>query len=263
MRGTREVAIERLASALDRTVCHGIATNRRYLASVLRSDAFRGGDFGTALVARHHHDATVPTWLEALAAAALALTGARPIGPHWLGWTSSGWSECELPLEVDGVPRRWRLCGARGDWRLECGDALHRLAALDDREPGLLRARIDGRDVAAVITKHGAQCWLQADGDAIEVHDGRFSAAATSRAEAPGSVHAPMHGRLLHLPETGRVVAKGDVLAIIEAMKIEHPLAAPAAGTVRAVHARVGDQIAARALLLEIDPGRARTGQGQ
>ena len=153
------------------------------------------------------------------------------------------------------MPGRWRVSGARGDWCIEGGDGtVHRLTALDAREPGRLRACIDGRDVVAAVTRRGNRCWLQADGHELLAIDERFTAARPPSYDAHGVLHAPMHGRLLRVPEAGSIVAKGDVLAVIEAMKIEHPLAAPAAGTVRAVHARVGDQVAARALLVEIEP---------
>ena len=253
---TRNEAIDQLAAALDRTICHGITTNRGFLARLLRSERFVAGRFGTALIARHRDDATHPSWLDALAVACIALAGPRPLAPAWRGWSSSRWFETDVPCRIDGVAVRWQAAGAQGDWRLRCGDdTQHHLRSLDDRDPQRLHARIDGRLVHAVLTRcAGSRLTLQADGHEIGVDDDRLAAASVARTAAPGALRAPMHGRLLHLCEPGSAVNTGDVLAVIEAMKIEHPLVAPGAGTVRAVHGRVGEQVAARALLVEIDP---------
>jgi geranyl-CoA carboxylase alpha subunit len=253
---TRAAALAQLAGALERTVLHGVGSNRAWLARLLRGDAFRSGRFGTGFVAGHRDDADAPSWLVALGAAAFALGGDAPSA--WLGWTSNAHFECELPLRVDEADavQRWRIAGsARGGWRVACGEAHHLVEMFDaSRTPGLLHARIDGRDVVAACTRHGTTAWLQADGHEVALSDERHVAAAARRVEHAGALHAPMHGRLLRVSAEGTRVERGDVLAVIEAMKIEHALPAPRAGTVRAVHARAGQQVAARALLLELEP---------
>ena len=68
-----------------------------------------------------------------------------------------------------------------------------------------------------------------------------------------GAVVAPMHGNVLEvLVAVGDSVAKGQTLAIMEAMKMEHRLTAEIDGVVAAVHASAGVQLAAGALVLEI-----------
>jgi geranyl-CoA carboxylase alpha subunit len=63
-----------------------------------------------------------------------------------------------------------------------------------------------------------------------------------------------MHGRVVDVAvEVGQRVDRGVSLATLEAMKMEHALAAPAAGRVRAVHVRAGDQVAAGRVLIELD----------
>ena len=52
----------------------------------------------------------------------------------------------------------------------------------------------------------------------------------------------------------GAAVGAGALLLVIEAMKMEHQIRAPHAGTVEAVHVRAGDQVAARQLLVEVTP---------
>ena len=79
---------------------------------------------------------------------------------------------------------------------------------------------------------------------------------ATDRdAEGSGAVLAPMHGNLLALRVTvGATVSRGDELAIMEAMKMEHRLLAQIDGVVSAIYGVEGEQIVAGALVLEIEP---------
>jgi geranyl-CoA carboxylase alpha subunit len=69
-----------------------------------------------------------------------------------------------------------------------------------------------------------------------------------------------MHGRVTQvLAEAGSAVQAGALLVVMEAMKMEHQLVAPIPGRVRAVHARAGEQVAARKLLVEIAPQTLET----
>jgi len=64
-----------------------------------------------------------------------------------------------------------------------------------------------------------------------------------------------MHGRVTQvLVAPGHAVEAGELLVVIEAMKMEHQLRAPHSGVVAALHARAGDQVAARQRLVEMQP---------
>jgi 3-methylcrotonyl-CoA carboxylase alpha subunit len=77
---------------------------------------------------------------------------------------------------------------------------------------------------------------------------------AGEEAVASGDIKAPMPGRLIDMFVTvGEAVEKGQKLLILGAMKIEHTMKAPKAGMVRAVHAAAGDQVADKAVLVEIE----------
>jgi 3-methylcrotonyl-CoA carboxylase alpha subunit len=74
-------------------------------------------------------------------------------------------------------------------------------------------------------------------------------------AASDGIVNAPMHGKVLALfVAAGDKVAKGQRLAIIEAMKMEHTLTAPCAGAVAEIAVKVGAQVADGARMLRIEP---------
>src|SRR5207302_937555 len=90
----RGAAVERLATALDATVCFGVTTNRAFLARVLRDDRFGAGAFDTGFLADRFGDdesrsTPAPTALEAIAAASLALLPRTPLPPLWAGWSTS------------------------------------------------------------------------------------------------------------------------------------------------------------------------------
>jgi 3-methylcrotonyl-CoA carboxylase alpha subunit len=81
------------------------------------------------------------------------------------------------------------------------------------------------------------------------------SAGARDAGEGGGVLRAPMHGKVIAvLVEKGAVVRKGQRLAIIEAMKMEHALLAPFDGQVAEVMATAGAQIAERAPVLAVEP---------
>ncbi len=99
-------------------------------------------------------------------------------------------------------------------------------------------------------------------GDRVEVvHQGqrfvftRPDRAADQGVAGDGSIVAPMPGAVLDVRVTeGQQVAEGDVLGVLEAMKMEVALKAPHAGTVVSVGAAVGDQVALGARLFEVEP---------
>jgi 3-methylcrotonyl-CoA carboxylase alpha subunit len=77
---------------------------------------------------------------------------------------------------------------------------------------------------------------------------------AGEAAVASGDIKAPMPGKLIDVfVKAGETVEKGQKLLILGAMKIEHTMKAPKAGVVRAVHAVAGDQVADKAVLVEIE----------
>ena len=258
---TRAEAVAQLATALDETVCLGVATNRAFLARVLRDPAFAGGGVGsvdTTFLARHFGDdaarapAAEPA-LEALAAAALALLPTVPLPGLWTGWSSSPQIDVEVPVGVGESTRRWRIAGRRDDLVASCDGARHVVVGLHRRDDGDIAAEVDGRAIRAVVAVDGAtSAWL-ADGNEIAVVDERLRGRAHAAAAAPGLLLAPMHGRVTQVRvEVGAAVEAGALLLVVEAMKMEHEIRAPHAGRVAAMNVRAGEQVSARQPLAEI-----------
>jgi 3-methylcrotonyl-CoA carboxylase alpha subunit len=109
-----------------------------------------------------------------------------------------------------------------------------------------LDARTFATADGVLVLRHGWQTLVQwADRVARDV----------VHADGDGTVRAPMHGRLLALfVGRGDKVAKGQRLAIIEAMKMEHTIAAPCAGAVAEINVAAGAQVAEGARLMTIEP---------
>jgi geranyl-CoA carboxylase alpha subunit len=259
---TRDAAVARLAGALDRTVCLGVTTNRAFLANVLRHPAFVAGDATTAFLPAHFPDDAsradaAPTWLEALAAGALALLPREHVPAPWAGWSSSPVVERDVPLALDGAMRLWRLEGRRESFVARRGGASHRIEAMAARHlnaaGGELDATIDGHLVRVIFARDGDASWWLADGAELAVVDAQLRGRSSDAAALPGALLAPMHGRVTQvLVEPGGAVAAGALLVVLEAMKMEHQIRAPRAGIVAALHAKAGDQVAARQCLVEM-----------
>jgi geranyl-CoA carboxylase alpha subunit len=261
---TRAAAVEQLAGALDRTVCLGVATNRAFLAKVLRHPGVAAAQATTDFLATEFandsaRSVAAPSGLVALAAATAALLPREHLPPLWRGWSSSPAVACSVPLVVGGQPRAWTLTGTRSDLVARCGDLQHRIVALVERRGndsgGEVEAEVDDRQVRATFGRDGDASWWLSDGAEIAVVDARLAGRAGTSARAAGDLLAPMHGRVTQvLVAPGHAVEAGALLVVIEAMKMEHQLRAPRAGIVGALHAKQGDQVAARQCLVEMQP---------
>ena len=135
-----------------------------------------------------------------------------------------------------------------------------RLGVRGDAETVLLV--VDGRPRVVTVERDGRATRVWVDGVPVEVEVKTESDLLLERfgldaadAGADREVTAPMPGLVLRvLVEPGQAVEAGQGVAVLEAMKMENELTAPAAGTVAAVHAAAGDAVAKGDLLLEIDP---------
>ena len=91
------------------------------------------------------------------------------------------------------------------------------------------------------------------NGFELTLQDLRLAAPQASTSATAGALRAPMHGRVTQVHATpGASVQAGTLLLVMEAMKMEHQVHAPFAGIVSALHASVGEQVAARQVLVEI-----------
>ena len=256
----RSAAIHQLADALDRTVCLGVTTNRSFLAHVLRHPAFAGAAVTTAFLAQHYADdaargAQAPSWLRALAAASHATLAAAAPAALWAGWTSSNRVETVAPIAVGDAVEAWQLAGAPREFTAAFGAHRHTIAGLVRESRSIVHAVIDGRPVSARCAHVADTSWWLCDGFDLTARDLRLTGTPTAQGAAPGALRAPMHGRVTQVLATpGARVEAGALLLVMEAMKMEHQIHAPFDGTVSVLHIGVDAQVAARQVLIEIEP---------
>ena len=275
---TREQASARLADALDRTYLAGIHTNERWLARILRSRVFLDVRHSVTLLDRgaaefsRSAEATPATLalggLAARHAPHAGSPGARRAAPG--PWdVSDGFqpnlpARIELTLSAGGRPRRVQLTLAGGQ---PC-EALV-LAAPDKSAPrdGGTRLRLaDVTVTESVVTavlddeRHSARWFLRGahlhlwSGNTHQellIDDPRtheFTASASS-----GGLTTPLPGVVSAVTvQQGQAVTAGEVLMVIEAMKMEHSITAPYDGVVQTIHFARGDRVPEGSELLEL-----------
>jgi pyruvate carboxylase subunit B len=159
----------------------------------------------------------------------------------------------ETSLALDRADGALTADGASLDARIA------RLGATGDAETVVLV--VDGRPRVATVERDGGVTRVWVGGTPVEVETRtdadllleRFGLDAGDAA-ADREVHAPMPGLVLRvLVEPGQEVEEGQGVVVLEAMKMENELTAPAAGTVAAVHVAAGDAVAKNELLIEVD----------
>ena len=267
---TREEALARLDAALAQTHVVGLATNVQFLRRVVRSRAFASADLDTALIPREQgalfHQQPLPAALVAAASVAMTLESEKVLeGPDPFsrrdGWKSHGESLRRLAYVFDGEPlpaelrygregRRHLSVGA-GDTRVE-GDLAWQAQPAG---PGLaLDLDFAGWRERLHVYRRGEEDHVFAGRGAAVVAAHDLLAHAGEGESEGGRLTAPMPGKVVSFAvQAGEAVRKGQPLAVMEAMKMEHTIAAPADGKVLELLYAPGDQVAEGAELLKLE----------
>ncbi len=260
---TRRDAAARLAGALDDLRVHGPATNRAFLARVLRHPAFLAGDTTTDFIGRFRAELTSPPedGVVRRAAVAAALAGRLdrlaadrdrlPIPPGWrnnragglrVGFdTPVGRVDLEHHVDRAGV-ERVAIDGEEVQARVHAWDG-----ATLDLEIGTVR-----RPVA--VTRDGVRWWVQDGRDEVLLRELPRLPRPVA-AQVSGSLGAPMNGVVVSVNvAVGDLVEAGDTLVVIEAMKMEHRVLARCSGSVGAVLVAAGRTVSTGEPLVVVQP---------
>jgi acetyl-CoA/propionyl-CoA carboxylase biotin carboxyl carrier protein len=285
----RSTALRRLDAALASTVVLGVGTNVAFLRDLLSDPDVIAGRLDTGLVERRIASAgdtaggtaaAVPEGSgnvgQALAAAALAralaLEPAGPVTDPWDipdGWRPGerAWTSFRLshgPGTVTEVRVRG-LASAGAEVAVGDGEPVTARASFhsasgpgDDGGGGGwdLVITYAGRTVRYAYAADGPVTWLGRDGAAWAIGEAPPPALRGARAgSADGTVRSPMPGTILAVHvSVGDTVSVGQPVLVVEAMKMEHTVTAPAAGTVAELTAKPGQQVRMEETLAVIDP---------
>ncbi|MFE5507074.1 biotin carboxylase N-terminal domain-containing protein [Amycolatopsis japonica] len=246
----RRSAARALAGALAGAEIHGVVTNRDLLVNVLRHEAFLAGETDTAFFDRHGLEtlaaplATVDTVRISALVAALAGAAANRSEARVQRRLPSGWRN----VRSQGQRKRFR----HGDDEIEVGYGLGRDGLRADGFEGVELVSAESGDVILEISGVRRKFAVARYGDTVYVDspDGSVELGVVPRytdpdaALAAGSLVAPMPGTVVRLAvEAGDTVKTGDPLLWLEAMKMEHRIAAPADGVVTELPVVVGQQV--------------------
>ncbi|MFZ0497761.1 MAG: biotin carboxylase N-terminal domain-containing protein [Steroidobacteraceae bacterium] len=271
----REQAAARLAAALDSTYLAGIRTNEHWLGRILRSQVFLDVRHSVALLDRSAAEFSRPAEV-APAVLALAALVARPAAagedsnPARSPWDLSDGFQPNLPARIDltlssggraqrvqltlegGRPSEALLLGAADKSAPQESGTRLRLADVAVTESEVA-AVLDGERYRARWFRHGSHLhlWIGDTHAELLIDDPRtqeFTASA-----ATGGLTTPLPGVVSAVAvKEGQAVTAGEVLMVIEAMKMEHTIAAPYDGVVRALHFARGDRVPEGSELLEL-----------
>ena len=251
---TRDEARRRLLGALRATRVLGLPTNLAFLTAAAEHDVFAAGAATTAFIGQHFG----PAQLQARApgsrlvavAAALCFDASAYRGAQ-AGWRSNGPARWPMDL-AEGEHRHAVHVTVRGPGQLHVeldGGVAHEieLGAGDGADRPL---SIDGEHTRVTAVAAGGSLHLALDGRVASFDDVTYAPPRRSEQAAESTVSAPMNGRVLAvLVQAGDAVTKGQRLAVLEAMKMEHQLVARRDGVVERVAVRAGDQVATRAVI--------------
>ncbi|NWG93297.1 MAG: biotin/lipoyl-binding protein, partial [Parvularculaceae bacterium] len=254
---TREEARARLVAALKVTILLGVGHNRDFLIDLLEDDGFRRGVAATDYIEANLDRLTKRK--QPGGDAALALVAAtmveRPFGDLLTGWNSRGASA--FPVEVALLNgeivkavatvscNRVETNGANGVSAIE----------IESMTRNEIRYIADGRAGTAFYARCKRSVEIDASGVKERYLDLALAPADKSGA-GPDCVKAPMAGAVTSVAvRAGYRVTKGQTVATIEAMKMEHQLKAPRDGVVAEVLAKVSDQVQIRATIAVLSSG--------
>ncbi|MFY3307834.1 acetyl/propionyl/methylcrotonyl-CoA carboxylase subunit alpha [Achromobacter ruhlandii] len=269
----RDQARARMLQALAQTQAVGVQTNVAFLSRLMRDSAFAAADLDTGLIERQRATLLpepVPADAATLAlatAAVLASQGQTQSAPQaaapadpWDtrdGWRLGGRYQRTLQWIDNGETRHVTVARQGADWTLDSGDGARPFAwrAEDHNGPArVLRITLDGRERAGTVVLHADKAHVFGDGGArvLDLYD-PLAHAQDTQGDHGGGLTAPMPGKIISIAvKAGDSVAKGQPLLVMEAMKMEHTISAPADGKVEELFYAVGDQVTEGAELVSI-----------
>ena len=274
----RDQALATLNRALAALDVQGVVTNRAFLQRLATHPAFKGCELDTRFIEKHEESLFAPREITTEAYAAAALIGLKQLArecesdspwdrhdgfrlnaPHTIRLalcaTGQNLTNAQAP-DAEGVVI---VEGTRetdaAPWHLTIGDTTL-TARLQHLEGDAVAVTLDGhrRRLQARLGENGVVVMADPSGE-TRLFWRRIDAIDHGQHEAESTLTAPMHGTVVALlVEPGQKVEKGMPLMVMEAMKMEHTMSAPADGHVASFHFAAGDTVGQGDVLLEFAP---------
>ena len=264
---TREEALGKLDAALAQTHIVGLQTNVQFLRRVLATESFSQGKLDTALIQREseHLFNQDPLGVEMAVAAVVARTvlAERDAESHdpfsrTDGFRSHGVASRRIDLEYAGQPVVAKLRYLDDGLQLKVGDGESAPLSFTRQPDGAIDVRYAGQRQVVHTFPRGEVVHVFGTDGATTITELDVLAHAVEGAGEGGRLTAPMPGKVVSIAvKAGDKVTKGQPLAVMEAMKMEHTIAAPQDGVVDEVLYAPGDQVTEGAELLRLGMGAA------
>jgi acetyl/propionyl-CoA carboxylase alpha subunit len=264
----RDRARRRLIHALRAYTIHGVETNMEFLQDVLATASFAGGTHTTDLIdeafgdgwhgvqpAPHHLGELALGWLLTQRQARGAVDPWSALGGWRVGSGRQGTSVCYGKFE-SGEPVEILITGSAGGFSVQVDSLRIHDKVYAVWEGNCLMLEIDGEHRRVPMSFRGSSAWHgECPGVCVELlaPEQVLLGRAGQFTRQDNQLCAPMPGRLMEVRvNAGDRVCAGQVLAVLEAMKLYQELVAWADGTVMSVHRKAGDVLESGALILEI-----------
>ena len=270
----RDKALNRLTRALSEYRISGTTTNIDFLYNLANCPPFRRAELDTGFIEKHHAELFRDTARDIesdlpLAALYLLLrqqrTGPLPSGSSNGKDPTSPWNLNNAWRSVEDnihtldivlhdtaytVELEQQHSGATTRYIIRHHDSV--VAAQGVLEGSRLRAEFDGYQFSATVAEHDGLCSLYTAGGAVTFKRAMPDLGGADQVDSTGGLLAPMNGTMVALlVDVGATVKKGDALLVMEAMKMEHTIRAPADGEVVSFYYAAGELVDGGAELLE------------
>ncbi len=263
---SREVACRRLRRALEDLRLLGVTTNQGFLSDVVSRDTFLRGAATTAFMAKEYPEGfgsicdrlENPALYLAMGAALLHRDEVRLSGEErCYGWSNGAGLESVYRLEVEGEVQtlylRYDASAGRYQWRAQEGrSGEFGWEPLHDNASACL---VKGRRIVLDHVLVGGALYLHTPMGPLVLSDVTRRPAQGRDEVGSGRIVASMDGAIIGVEvKVGQRVEKGDVVAVLEAMKMEHSLKADVDGLIESVTVVAGAQVKGKQLLVVISP---------
>jgi 3-methylcrotonyl-CoA carboxylase alpha subunit len=263
----RKQALARMAQALSQYQIVGLATNIAFLKRLVEGQAFSTADLDTGLIERNQETLfpvaqAAPDAAIALAAVALiasekdraAAQSAANAADPWsraLGWRMNQTYARALSFGDEAKAYTVHVTYRAEDWLFSASSAQPQILSLTAQDGNDYSIKLGDQAVHGSVLRDGDVFHVFANGAHYPLaYNDPMAHAGEAEAEG-GRLTAPMPGKVVAvLAAQGQEVKKGDALVIMEAMKMEHTIAAPHDGVIDEILYSVGDQVADGAPLL-------------